>query len=207
MVASRVLIRRSTMAKKTQVKSEVASLVEIKPFTSGRVLTETPEKLSLVEQIQAHVLLKKVKDAVETRLADLRVPLMAVAQANGEVVSEKGTKKYVVDGNSVCVEYRKANAPAEDKVREMLTAKGIPLTEVFDEVKVLSFNPSKLDYLVQTGKVSQADFEAAIPAPSPALRIYPSKELKSAVEALGLKSKPKEEDAPQASFESGEKKS
>ena len=187
-------------AKKTEAKPEMQALTEIQPLASGKVMTEATEKLTVIEQVQSHVLLKKVGEAVEARLKELREPLMAVAKAKGEVSTEKGTKKYVIEGNSICIEYRQAHAPDESKARELLLLKSIPLTEVFDEVKTLVFNPSKLDFLIKTGKISQADYDALIPPPTEAMRVYPSKELKTAVEALGLKSKSKLEEV-QPSFE------
>jgi hypothetical protein len=174
----------------TPSPSEAVSTLalETKAISSGRILSEPIEKLSLVEQVQSHVLLKCVGGAIEARLKLLRDPLMAVVTAKGDIVGEKGMKKLTVGGSSVCVESRRSSAPDENKARTLLLAKGISLTEVFDEVKTLVFNPSKLDYLVQTGKVTKEEVAALIPPATPALRVYPSKELEALTEALTPKS-------------------
>ena len=82
-----------------------------------------------------------------------------------------------------------------EKIKELLKSKGIDMMECFDEVKTAVFNPSKLGYLVQIGKVTEEEVTAAIPALSPALKITPSKALKEAIESLGIKGKTLHEDS------------
>jgi hypothetical protein len=176
--------KKNTPAQTVALSPMVA---EVQSLTASKVMAEAVENLTLTEQVQAHILLKRVNDAVDTRLKLLRDPLLTVAIAKGEVISEKGTKKYVVDGSAITVEYRRSSVPDENKVKELLQTKNVPITEVFDEVKTLVFNPSKLDFLVQVGKVTKAEVEALIPEPSPAMRVVPSKELKEITEAISSK--------------------
>lgn len=174
------------MAKKnpTPAAGSLTLLSEVTPIASGKLMKEVPEKLSLVEQVQVHCVLKKVGDAVKTRLEEIREPLMAVTEAKG-TASETGNMEFDVDGSRVVVEHRKTKLPDSDKVTKLLQEKGIALSEAFDEVKTLQLNASKLDFLVQTGKLTKEQL-AALCGETLALRVYPSKFLKEAVSSLGF---------------------
>jgi hypothetical protein len=174
------------VAKKTKTPA-VGSLIllaEVTPIASGKLMKEPTDNLSLIEQTQAYCVLKKVGEAVEGRIKELREPLMAVAEASG-VVTDTGNKEHDVDGSRVVVEHRKSKLPDSTAVTKLLQEKGIPLMEAFDEVKSLQLNPSKLDFLVQTGKLT-AEQLTALCGETLALRVYPSKFLKEAVGSLGL---------------------
>ena len=121
---------------------------------------------------------------MKTRLEELREPLMAVTEASGEA-TETGNREHDVDGSRVVVEHRKSKMPDSDKVTKLLQEKNIPLMEAFDEVKSLQLNPSKLDFLVQTGKLTKEQL-SALCGETLALRVYPSKFLKEAVGSLGF---------------------
>jgi len=170
--------------KKTPAVGSLVVLTEVTPIASGMLMRGAIDKLSLVEQVQAHCVLKKVASAVEARLKEIREPLMAVAEASGET-TETGNKEHDVDGSRVVVEHRKSKMPDSDKVTKLLQEKNIPLMEAFDEVKSLQLNPSKLDFLVQTGKLTKEQL-AVLCGEELALRVYPSKFLKDAVSSLGF---------------------
>jgi hypothetical protein len=170
--------------KKTPAVGSLVVLTEVTPIASGKLMNEHTGKLSLIEQVQAHCVLKKVGEAVESRLKELREPLMAITEASGEE-TETGNKEQDVDGSRVVVEHRKSKMPDSDKVTKLLQEKNIPLMEAFDEVKSLQLNPSKLDFLVQTGKLTKEQL-AALCGETLALRVYPSKFLKEAVGSLGF---------------------
>ena len=188
--------KKKNEAKVESKPEEYAVVTEVKPLAQGRIMCEKPEKLSLVEQIQAHCILKGIAEATTLRLNELRETLMSVAKAKGEVTGEEGTRKYLVEGNSVCVEFRGGGECVnEEKMRTLLKAKNIEVTEVFDEhtIKAVVFNPSKLDYLVQIGKISTEELKTIKDEvkPTEALKVLPSAALKKAIIGLGLKKKAK----------------
>lgn len=174
------------MAKKTATPAagSLTLLSEVTPIASGKLMKEAPEKLSLVEQVQVHCVLKKVGDAVKTRLDEIREPLMAVTEKNGEK-SETGNMEFDVDGSRVVVEHRKSKLPSAEGVTKLLLENKIAISEAFDEVKTLQLNASKLDFLVATGKLTKEQLEALC-GETLALRVYPSKFLKEAVGSLGF---------------------
>ena len=175
--------------KKTTDDASLTS--EIIPFASSRILSEKPEGMTLIEQVQAHVILKKIGEIVESRVKELREPLMTLAEAKGEV-SESGTRKFGVAGSSLCVEYRNAKEPEGEGLKKLLASKDIDLMEVFEEVKALQLNASKLNYLVETGKITKEEL-APLCKGTKAFRIYPSSALKEAVEELSVKGSTLEE--------------
>jgi hypothetical protein len=50
--------------------------------------------------------------------------------------------------------------PDEEGLKQLLRSKGISLTEGFDEVTVYSYNPSKVDFLVESGKLTRSEVDA-----------------------------------------------
>lgn len=168
----------------------LAILSEVTPIASGKLMHEATANLSLVEQVQVHCILKKVKTAVEGRLAEIHEPLMSLAESTG-APNENGHKELDVDGSRVVVEHRKAKLPSDDGVRKLLKDANIPLTEAFDEVKSMVLNASKLDFLVQTGKLTKEALDA-LRSDTPALQVYPSKFLKDAVKSVGFSPTKKE---------------
>jgi len=174
------------MAKKspTPAAGSLTLLSEVTPIATGKLMKEAPEKLSLVEQVQVHAVLKKVESAVKSRLEEIREPLMAVSEAKGEK-SDTGNMELDVDGSRVVVEHRKSKLPSAEGVTKLLLESKIPILEAFDEVKSLQLNASKLDFLVATGKLTKEQLEALC-GETLALRVYPSKFLKDAVASLGF---------------------
>lgn len=168
----------------------LAILSEVTPIASGKLMHESTSNLSLVEQVQIHCILKKVATAVESRLKEVRDPLMSVAESTGSS-TENGHKELDVDGSRVVCEHRKSKLPSDEGVRQLLKEANIPLLEAFDEVKTLQLNASKLDFLVQTGKLTKEQLEKHI-GETQALQVYPSKFLKDAVKSIGFSASKKE---------------
>jgi hypothetical protein len=170
--------------KKKNVETlQIAIADDIKPTLGARVLRASPEQLSLVEQVQSHVLLKKLEAAIGGRIKVLRDALMTVGEAKGSREEGSTTDKLVVDGSTIAVEHRKSKTPNEEQLKTLLAAREIDIMTVFDEVKTIQFNPSKLDYLISIGKIKAEEIDAMCNV-TPALRVYAAKPLKEAVEPL-----------------------
>jgi len=160
-------------------------VAEALPVTTTRLLSLPVEKLTVVEQTQAYVIIGKLSKVLEARNKELRIPLLALAEAQGEITGDKGTRKYLVEGSTVYVEHRKANEPNPNKLKELMAARKIDLSEAFEEVTVLQLNPSKLQFLIDTGKLTEVEVKALC-ADVPALKITPSRALKEALAGLKL---------------------
>lgn len=173
------------VAKKSHNVESITLLSEVTPIATGKLMKEAPEKLSLVEQVQAHCVLKRVEKAVEARLKELREPLMGIAESSGTLVEDSRNMALVVEGSRVVCEHRKDKLPNAAAVTKLLQENGIALSDAFDEVKSLQLNASKLSFLVQTGKLTEEQL-SKLCEEELALRVYPSKFLKEAVASLGF---------------------
>lgn len=134
-------------------------------------------QLAVIYQI-----LDAVEKAAKARKDSLRQTLLSFAELNGEKLP-KGHYQVVVDGHKILNEHRQATEPAVEPLKDLLKAKGIDILDVFDEVKVLQYNPSKLAHLVEVGKVPQAEVDA-LRKVTRALKVTLSKALNEALKSV-----------------------
>jgi hypothetical protein len=139
---------------------ELALVAEVKPMTTGHIFKQKPDAMSVIEQVQAHVILKGLEGAMEARLKELRAPLMGLVEMKGALKKmkdgkETANKVYMVEGSQVVVEHRKGKMPDSEELKKLLAAKNIKSEECFDTVKHVELNASKLNFLIETGKLTQ----------------------------------------------------
>lgn len=156
------------------------ALAPLSTLVSTKVFDAKTEDLSLAEQVALHVALKAMVKATEARIAALKESIAPMVDAKGSHVGSNGTLALDVDGSKVTVQHKTASEPTVEGLTAFLASKSIPLSEGTDEVKSLVVNPSKLAFLVQTGKVTQKEIDSLRPT-STALVIYASKALKLAI--------------------------
>jgi hypothetical protein len=153
---------------------------EYTPFIRGTMLQSGLAELSLADIVQAYVTLKDVLEGLpKERLGELRSYLLKHAESFGED-NGKGGQRLSVEGSTVTRERRVSNRRSldTDTALNLAADKGLQPTDVCDEVvtKSLVVNPSKLDFLVQTGKLDKAAVEALYSV-SWALKVVGSGEL------------------------------
>lgn len=178
----------SVSSEKTDaVTAEAAQ--EIKVLESAMALSllfSTPSPSVPKEQgVAAWNALATMKDIFEAQVSLWREYLMTLAEKEG-VQTDYGGYVMEVDGTRITRERRKAKLPEESAVKELLARNSIPISECFDEVKTLVLNPSKLDYLVQSGRIS-ADQVDQLKKITWALKVKPSAILDSLLERLRAK--------------------
>lgn len=160
---------------------------EYLPFIRGTMLQGDLAGLSLADIVQAFVTLKDALEGLpKERLGELRAYLLKHAESFGED-NGKGGQRLSVEGSTVTREKRTAKTLDTDTVLNLAADHGLQPTDVCDEVttKSLVVNPSKLDFLVQTGKLDKAAVEGLYTV-SWALKVVGSEELTGALcEAAG----------------------
>lgn len=144
----------------------VKSLLALGFISTARVLVESkifttfPEELG----VSARALLFKVVDAIEksadARRKVIRESLLEYAKSHGEEDPDKGHFRAEVEGFKLTAEKRRSSEPDAEGLKELLNKKSIKLSEAFDEVKTLVVNPTKVAFLVETGKIKAKDVEA-----------------------------------------------
>jgi hypothetical protein len=148
----------------------------VKPLTQGEVVATPIEKMSPADLVLAFRVLDFIEKQVKTRKAALRDALLGYADTFG-VEDKKGSKHAQLDGSKITKEKRISTDPNADGLKTLLTAAQLGLSEAFDEVKTLQVNPSKVAFLVETGKLKDSEV-AALHAVTWALKVAESKALK-----------------------------
>lgn len=161
-----------------------SAVLAASPLLSSAALRSPLDELSLLQQIEAYRVLDEVEKKAKKRKEAIRDKLLAATEKSG-TVTDKGGQELLVGGNRVLREKREATQPDDEGVVALMNAATIPLVEAFDEVKTFKLNPSKLEFLVKTGRIKAADV-SKLHKVSWALRVQASKELNEALEALGL---------------------
>lgn len=152
----------------------------IKPITQGVVVTQPIEKLAPTDAVLAFKFIDFIEKQVAGRKKALRDFLLGYAEAQGEVNPKSGSKAVKVEGTTVIKERRRDNNPNADGLKGLLADAGIKLDAAFDEVKVLQVNPTKLQFLVETGKLKK-DAVEALYGITFALKVQESKAIKEAL--------------------------
>lgn len=114
--------------------------------------------MSFQEKVSIWKALDQLEDAIKGRKEALRQSLLAWAAKHG-APTDKGGQVYTDETFTVTREKRGGKMPEDKPFRELLKKKEIPLTEAFDEVKALVYSPSKVKYLIDTGKLTEAEVE------------------------------------------------
>lgn len=149
---------------------------EIEPLGHGAALHTDPKTVPLADVVVAYAVLNHVSKVIEARKKDLNPHLMKQAEAHGALL-EKGHRMLEVGQEKLTRERKLSAGPNEDKLKLLLETKKIDMAEVFDEVKQVVLNPSKLEYLVQVGKLKAEEVEA-LRDESFALKVEAGPELK-----------------------------
>lgn len=153
---------------------------EIEPLATGRMLHG--KELTLVEQVQAHRILNFMKGVIETRMEIIKGWLFDATQDGGDK-DAKGTYKIVVEGSNVFRQRRVAKSPDEKKLQTLLKSKGLKTSDAFTEVKSWELDPSKVEKLVKSGKMTQEEIDKLCKETF-ALVIEDSPDLKEVLEVL-----------------------
>lgn len=175
-------------------KNEGVSLLDFE-----RLLRLNPQDAPLTESVTAYAVLDHFEKVFEARKKTLRPHLLSQAETHGEP-NDKGGSALTVGEEQVYRERRRSAEPNTDKLRALLETRGVGLLECFDEVRSVQLNPSRLQYLIDIGKLKQDEVDA-LRDETFALRVRPGPKLKhllSAVEGESEKEGAKLEKASRA---------
>lgn len=149
---------------------------EIEPLGRGVALHTDPTTVPLASVVLSYAALNHIEKVIAKRKKELNPHLMKQAEAHGSL-TEKGHRVLEVGQEKVTRERKLTAGPNEEKLKALLETKKLALFDVFDEVKAVVLNPSKLAYLVDTGKLKSDEVEA-LREESFALQVEPGPELK-----------------------------
>ena len=167
---------------------------EVTPLGQGVMMQVDPRAVPLADVVVSYAALNHVSKVIEKRKDALKPHLLSQAETHG-TLTDKGHRVLEVGPEKVTRERKLTSEPDEDKLKLLLETKGIDLMEAFDEVKAVVLNASKLEYLVQIGKLKAEEVEA-LRGESFALRVTAGPELQELLIAACGPAPEKEEAGP-----------
>lgn len=163
------------MSTKALIPTQVGS------FAGSEVMLRPVEELTDSEAATAHLTLKLVGDLIKERAEILRLRLLDAAVKAGKQTEKGGYRYDTADDLRILRERREKVDLSLEKVLALLEKNGVPVQEGCDEVKTLVVNRSKIQHLVDTGKLPKKDVEALVEV-TYALRVFPSDTLAALLE-------------------------
>lgn len=154
----------------------------VESLLTGDIMTSDAEGANVVSVVQSWVLLKYTKERIEERMKGLRNVLLGRAEEFGKD-TEKGGSKLSVEGSLVLRERRQAALPDEKKLRAILDEHGIKPTEAFTKVTKVVLDASKVQGLVDLGKIPEKKVDDAKKV-TWALRVKESHELAESLDRM-----------------------
>ena len=138
---------------------------EIAPFAGGAILHKPVDEFSPGEAVVAFTVVQHIEKRAKARLNELKPRILNdKAIKDHGVATPGGGTQTDVRGSTVTRVKSVKKFNNEAKIKELLEAKGLELTEVFDEVRVvtktLTVNPSKLAQLVDLGHFTEEEMES-----------------------------------------------
>ena len=132
---------------------------EVSPLSSGEVLHADIEKMSLTERIQSYEIIQFLEKKLEERKKALNLRLKEDMKQVGKT-TEKGHLAFNLNGTDIVVERRETKLPKEPDLRAFMETHKIKEEEIFDTVTIIQFNPSRVESLINLGRMKRADYDA-----------------------------------------------
>jgi hypothetical protein len=152
------------------IKNELAAIGQ------GKMMQADPREVPLSDVTVSYAALNHLEKVIGARKKQLKPHLMSQAETHGEV-TDKGGSLLAVGDEKIVRERRLSSEPNEDKLRALLETNNIGILECFDEVKTVKLNPSKMQYLIDIGKLKKDEVEGLRDEVF-ALKVDPGPELK-----------------------------
>lgn len=142
------------------IKSKTVSeliLSELIPFTKGSMMNTPEDDLDPEDAAAAYRLIDYVEKLCKARKDRLKPVLHQYAEDTGKATEKGGFISTTSAGFKVTREKRVANEPEAEGIKVLLKDAGLPITEAFTEIKVLQMDASKVNFLIESGKIDKAD--------------------------------------------------
>ena len=131
---------------------------EIEPFLSGQAIGISANSLNDEELATAWTMIERVEKACAARKKELRAALLTRIGKNGSP-DKKGHVQYSADGIRLVRQKRVSKLPDEKRFKALLSAKRVSHKSVFDPVVEHKLNPSKMQHLIDTGRIKQEEVD------------------------------------------------
>jgi len=154
------------------------------------------EEMTLHEKVDAYVALDRLEKTVAARKKQLNEDLKGYTEQAGDPVEGTGHKRVNVNGTTLTRECRPSKTPELEKLLALCKKKKIAKKDQpLATQKQVVFDPSKLGYLISTGRLTQEDVKDLFPVLY-ALTFEASDELKLLMKVLSESPAIEVEDLP-----------
>jgi len=142
-----------------------------------KVFTDPIDSFTDEQAATAWAMIDLLEKVVEERKKNLRESLLVRAKKAGKE-KENGSFEATMGGVTVINEKRQGKLPDEEVVKACLKEAGLEYEDAFTAQMVWTMDPSKVDFLVQGGKLPAEKIEASKKVTS-ALKVKPDKAIKA----------------------------
>jgi hypothetical protein len=162
---------------KTDSLSNTFSSTNIK-----RMFTDDVSSFSDEQAANSWTMIDLLEKIIKTRKESLRATLLERAEKSG-TKKENGSFEATMGNINVINERRQEKLPDENVVKQLLKEANLEFTDAFNEDISWVMNPSKVEFLVQCGKLPADKIEASKKVTS-ALKMKPNEELKKQLDTV-----------------------
>ena len=121
-------------------------------LTRQWLLTAPVEGMTEVELAGAFLQLDMILKMAKDRKEEVRARCLELLPQIGDE-NDKGSFSFEVDGTTLIQERRVEKLPNADAVKEQLREREMDISEAFSEVRTWKLDPSKVQFLVECGKL------------------------------------------------------
>lgn len=157
-------------------------LTVLEDLNIEKVLTAPIDTLTDEQAASAWAMVDLMEKVIEERKKNLREHLLVRANETGKK-KENGSFEVEMGPVTVINERRQAKLPDEEVVKAALKEAGLEYEDAFTAQMVWTMDGSKVDFLVQGGKLPAEKIEASKKVTF-ALKVKPDKALKSQLEGV-----------------------
>lgn len=156
---------------------------EIQSLTGGDILHAEIATLSKEETVQAYAIVKYLEDRLKARRTELRDRIVEDPEisAAGKTTASGGSSGKVA-GHKVVRKKQTKRFKNASKIRQVMEERGLSESDIFDQVPRTVVdnvvNPSKIEKLVETGRLTEEDVNSfhviqwtVVVSPSDALEV------------------------------------
>lgn len=128
-------------------------------FDPGKLLNMLAKDMTAEQAAAAWSMLDLMESVASARKEQIRERVFELAVDKG-VPDENGTYRAFIEGTKLGKRKNVSTKPEEKGLKKLLEELKIPILEVYDSVQITQLNMTKLEYLVETGRIPKDRVEA-----------------------------------------------
>jgi hypothetical protein len=144
-------------------------------FVSEKVLYEPLKNLTIQDMVEAYSALSTLEKLMVSRKKKIRDTLLE--ELHKQAGDDSGKAKMALKGSSISYSTTTSKLPEEKEFVKLLQSNNINVDEVFDRVEVYELNMSKVERLIDIGRLKESEVKGLY-TENKVFRVNPGKALK-----------------------------